>query len=91
MAARCDKCPQLARDLFCGSWAPATPILQHVDCSGETLDEILQRCVSKTNRNSVCEHQTFSFAEPLEMTADSLCLHREYMSYELESQNERLE
>ncbi len=91
MAARCDKCPQLVHDLFCGSAAVGTTVLQHVDCTSETLDEILQCSVSQPNRKSVCKYQTFSLPEPFEMTASALRLDRKYVSYELEGQNERLD
>jgi hypothetical protein len=91
VAPRRDKCPHLASHLFCGCRAPTTAILQHIDCSRETLDEILQRSASQTGRKCVCKDQTFAHAEPLEMTSGALCFHWEGVSYELESQNERLE
>ena len=85
MAARCDKCLQLASDLFCGSRTPSTAaVLQHVDCTGETLDEILQGCAGRTSRKSICEYQAFA-PEPLKVTTSALCLHREDVSYKLES------
>lgn len=76
---------------FSCSAAPSTTILQHVDCTSETLDEILQRSVSQSNGKSVCKYQTFSLPEPFEMTTSALCLQREYVSYELEGQNDCLD
>jgi len=91
MAAWYHKCPQFFHDLFCGSAMPGSTILQNVDCTSEAFDEILQCPVCQSNGESVCKDQTFSLFEPFEMTAGALCLDREYVSYELEGQNNRLD
>jgi hypothetical protein len=83
VAARYNQCPQLPSQFFCYSRTSAA-ILQHVDCGAETVDEILQGSVGQTNGKGVCEYQTFSFPEPLEMTTGAVGLQGEYVCYELE-------